>query len=1097
MLSQLRPHKFLNRLFGKVYAKLPLRSVLIIPFILQICGATGLVAYLSYQNEQKSVRNLVTQLASEVGDRIIQHLDSYLATPKQINQINLDAIQMGFLDLENFETTGNYFWKQMRVFNVGYNSFANPKGEFIGIERLDNGQLLLNEVSPKLGLGKLAIYPTDNRGNRLQLKEVKNYDPRVEAWYADAAKIGKPVWSQIYQWEDKPEILSISSSYPIYDQKKQLVGVIGIDLLLSQISHYLADLKVGKSGKTFILERSGKIVATSTKESSYTVINGQAKRISGLENQDKLIRLTTENLLKKFRSLGFVVGKQQLNFTHEGVQYFVQVNNWRDELGLDWLIVVVVPESDFMEQINANTRITILICIAAFIIATLFGLITTRWLIKPILQLNTSAKKIAAGEWEQSLKINRVDELGQLAQSFNSMALQLQESFVALEAKHTQMKALNEALSESQSRLTKFLEAIPIGVFITDAQGTPYYINQIGEEILGQGVLGEATGEQLAKVYQVYLAGTDQLYPSDRLPMLRSLTGENVKVDDLEIHRFDKIIPIEALGEPIYDEWGNIAFAIATFADISQRKQAEELLAQYNRNLETQVKERTQELLEVIKQLQKIQTELIQSQEIAAAGQKAAEQANQAKSEFLANMSHELRTPLNAILGFTQVMSQDYSLSSEHQNNLSIINRAGEHLLDLINDILEMSKIEAGRISLDIHSFDLIYLLTNLEEMLRFRATSKGLKLAFEYTENVPHYIQTDESKLRQVLINLLGNAIKFTDSGSVVLRVSKGQNNQLLFEVQDTGLGIAPQELDLLFTAFGQTETGKKSHQGTGLGLAISRKYVQLMGGGISVSSKLNLGSTFTFDIQIGIAAASEIQPQQKHDQILGLVDSQTEYRLLVVDDATESRQLLVKILSSIGFQVREATNGVEAIAHWETWQPHLIFMDMRMPIMDGYEATRIIKEQTQADTQTIIIAVTASAFEEECQKILLNGCDDLICKPFKQELLLEKVSEHLGVKYINQVETASTASINQPTQIFLHDAELLCHLSRISPELLEKIHHAAASCSDDMILELIQQIPAHENQIFQFLRDLAHDYQFEKIMELTQFTPKGIWSN
>ncbi|WP_341528693.1 response regulator [Nostoc sp. UHCC 0302] len=1158
MLSKLQPIKFLNRLVGKIYAKMPIKYVLILPFVLQICGAVGLVGYLSFQNGQKAVRELATQLENEICDRIEQHLNSYLTTPKQINQINWDAIELGLLNVSDFKTTGHYFWKQMQVYNIGYNNFANSKGEFIGIERLDNGRLLINEVTKKNGIGKLYVYTTDNQGNRRQIQEVKNYDPRVEAWYADAVRLGKPVWSPIYQWKDKPEILSISSSYPLYDDSNTLIGVIGVDLILSQINNFLANSNIRQLGRTFILERSGLIVASSSSEPSYTVINSQAKRLSGLDSQDSLIRLTTQYLVKKFGSLGFAVGKQHLSFTADGIRYFVQLKSWKDELGLDWLIVAVIPESDFMEQIHANTRITILLCIAAFLVAIEIGILTARWIIKPIQQLNILAKKIADGEWEQTTEIKRSDEVGDLAKSFNIMAKQLKELFTALQVKHGEMKVLNEELCKSQSRLTQFLEAMSVGVFITDSQGKPYYTNQIGQQILGQGAVTSASGEQLSEVYQAYVAGGDQLYPSDRLPIIRALQGESAKVDDIEIRRFDKIIPIEALGKPIYDESGNIAFAIATFFDISQRQEVENLLAEYNRNLEAQVKKRTEEFQQVIEQLQITQEELIRSQKIAAQGQQAAEQANRAKSEFLANMSHELRTPLNAILGFTQIMSQDGSLSNEQQENLLIINRAGEHLLNLINDILEMSKIEAGRITLNLISFNLIHLLENLEEMLRLRAASKNLQLVFEYAQNIPEYIETDQSKLRQVLLNLLGNAIKFTDTGKVTLRVRMGTGDtslreaapttssvhrwelgtgkesnlsrqsaqrgepsevlsrgslrsdfslhaagspiaiipypqSLIFEVLDTGCGIASSEIDLLFKAFEQTESGRKSQQGTGLGLAISRRYVQLMGGDITVSSTLGVGSTFAFDIQIGLACPREIPKNQSRFQILGLAQAQKKYRILVVDDARESRLLLVKILTSMGFEAKQAKDGVEAIANWESWQPHLIFMDMRMPVMDGYEATKEIKAREKGKEQisncnTIIIALTASAFEEERQKILSIGCDDFIRKPFTQEVLLEKLSEHLDVKYATRAETVNKVTVAQPKQRVVSKAELLGHLSRMSPTWLGKIHLAAASCSDDLILELLKQIPPDNVQVFQVLTDLANNYQFEKIMELTR---------
>ena len=513
---------------------------------------------------------------------------------------------------------------------------------------------------------------------------------------------------------------------------------------------------------------------------------------------------------------------------------------------------------------------------------------------------------------------------------------------------------------------------------------------------------------------------------------------------------------------------------------------------------------------------------LAQTQRQSQALQEAviiADAANRAKSEFLANMSHELRTPLNAILGFTQVMSHDRDLSTEHQQNLAIINRAGEHLLNLINDILEMSKIEAGRITLNLNSFDLIRLLENLEEMLRFRATSKGLELVFEYTSHLPQYIQVDESKLRQVLLNLLGNAIKFTDTGRVTLRVGMGEQGSrgageqgriinpqcpmanaqsLTFEVQDTGRGIAPQEINLLFEAFGQTETGRKSQQGTGLGLAISRKYVQLMGGDISVTSTIGQGSKFIFDIQIGLATVSEIQIQQIRPQVISLAPTQSEYRILVVDDSTDSRLVLMKILTSIGFVVQEAINGIEAIALWQTWQPHLILMDMRMPIMDGYEATRVIKTREETSIQntksqisnwkTIIIALTANAFEEQREAIIKAGCDDYINKPFREEELLEKLSEYLGVQYIYQEESYQLTNLKQQRpKSMLTLTDLVTLLSQMSPEWVKQVYTAAAQCSDDLILELIEQIPSENAVLQNFIKNLAHDFQFEKIMELT----------
>ncbi|MEW5861093.1 MAG: PAS domain-containing protein [Cyanobacteriota bacterium] len=485
----------------------------------------------------------------------------------------------------------------------------------------------------------------------------------------------------------------------------------------------------------------------------------------------------------------------------------------------------------------------------------------------------------------------------------------------------------------------------------------------------------------------------------------------------------------------------------------------------------------------------------------------AAEVANHAKSQFLANMSHELRTPLNAILGFTQVMNLDSSLSKEHQEYLGIINRSGEHLLELINDILEMSKIEAGKTTVHENCFDLIRLLDNLEQMFRLKAKSKGLQIILDCDPDIPQYVQTDESKLRQILMNLLGNAIKFTSSGSVTLRVRRKMDNlekspyplsipnhRLVFEIEDTGPGIAPEEIDKLFEAFFQTETGRQSQQGTGLGLPISRKFVQLLGGEIAVSSQLERGTLFSFDIQIRQAEATEIQTTQPQSTVIGLVPNQPKYRILVVEDASESRILLVKILTDVGFEVREAENGLEAVTLWMTWQPHLIWMDMRMPVMDGYEATRRIKAEVNGQA-TVIIALTASAFEDQRNLILSTGCDDFIRKPFRNEIIFEKMAQHLGVRYLYEelleggsffpprlgggAETSTPNSSFLLTPSFFQDMPV---------EWIAALHQAAIEADAELILSLAEQIANSNAPIRNALVDFVNNFQFEKITDLTE---------
>ncbi|CBN58740.1 MULTISPECIES: response regulator [Kamptonema] len=499
----------------------------------------------------------------------------------------------------------------------------------------------------------------------------------------------------------------------------------------------------------------------------------------------------------------------------------------------------------------------------------------------------------------------------------------------------------------------------------------------------------------------------------------------------------------------------------------------------------------------------------------------AADTANRAKSEFLAAMSHELRTPLNAILGFTQVMSRDPTLNQQQQENLGIINRAGEHLLNLINDILEMSKIEAGQAELNLSNFDLIGLLFSLEEMLRLKAESKGLHLIFDIAPDVPQYVQADEGKLRQILINILGNAVKFTEKGSVTLRVrnkeiatnasisdrleltdrveSINYPSSLLpitsslclqFEVKDTGPGISPEEINQLFEAFTQTETGRKSQQGSGLGLPISQKFVQLMGGDIAVRSILKWGTAFTFDIPVIMVEARDIQTSQPQQKVIGLAPNQPNYRILVVEDRYENRLLLVALIRAIGFEVCEAENGREAIELWSNWEPHLIWMDMRMPVMDGYEATKYIKDKEHLRGQkTVIIGITASAFEEERSQVLSAGCDDFVRKPFRDEAILEMMAKHLEVSYLYQEHPESNDMLLSGQLISEIGEVLTMEAMALMPKnWTAELQQAATELDEKQIFILLNQVREEYPQIISALEHLVNNFRFDLIVDLIQ---------
>jgi signal transduction histidine kinase/CheY-like chemotaxis protein len=463
----------------------------------------------------------------------------------------------------------------------------------------------------------------------------------------------------------------------------------------------------------------------------------------------------------------------------------------------------------------------------------------------------------------------------------------------------------------------------------------------------------------------------------------------------------------------------------------------------------------------------------------------AADVANQAKSEFLANMSHELRTPLNAILGFTQLLRRKPNLR-DNLTELDLIQHSGEHLLDLINDVLDMAKIEAGRLTINESSFSFQELLTNLEEIFEMRANSKNLQLQFILDPKLPHFIKTDQRKLRQVLINLLNNAIKFTETGGVILRVTSLEeldNKQLLkFEIEDTGPGIGEDELKLLFQAFSQTEIGRSAHEGTGLGLRISDQFVQLMGGKIEVISQLGEGANFHFTIPVEVVENITLQADPQILPAIGLEPGQPTYRLLVVDDRVSNRLLLTKFLEDLGFEVREATNGQEAIDVWQEWQPHLIWMDMRMPVLDGYEATRQIKAQLKGQA-TAIIALTASVFDEEKAIVLSAGCDDFVRKPFKQEVIVDKIIQHLGVRFI-YAESPTAPSTQIPIIEYLPPDSL----DNMSQEWIDAVYQAAIQADQKTLLSLIEAIPDEQAYVTQILKNWINNFRVDKIVTLIQ---------
>ncbi len=467
------------------------------------------------------------------------------------------------------------------------------------------------------------------------------------------------------------------------------------------------------------------------------------------------------------------------------------------------------------------------------------------------------------------------------------------------------------------------------------------------------------------------------------------------------------------------------------------------------------------------------------SEKEAREAREEAIRANYAKSVFLSNMSHELRTPLNAVLGFAQLLERSAELPEKDRESLSIIKSSGEHLLELINDVLAIAKIEAGKTTLTDRPFDLRDLLRGVVEMIRVRTEARGLSLVVDVADDLPERVVGDEGKLRQVLVNLLGNAVKFTDEGGVALR-ARWVDGVASFEVEDTGHGIAEDELGKLFEAFAQTESGRASEEGTGLGLAISQNFVSLMGGRIRVRSELGRGSVFSFDV--ALPECVEAAEDRGAVRIVGLEPGQPAWRILCVDDMAENRALMGTLLDGVGFDVRMATNGQQAVDLWESWRPHLIWMDLRMPVLDGRAATELIRERERegARERCIILALTASAFEHDRAAILSSGFDGFVTKPYREATIFDAIGEHLGVVYrYERRESIETTQADRP-------ALAPDRLAALPGELLARLEEALLIGDVSASNKAADGVHAVDPELGAELRRAVREYRFDDILGL-----------
>ncbi|MGZ8948779.1 MAG: PAS domain S-box protein [Candidatus Aminicenantales bacterium] len=614
-------------------------------------------------------------------------------------------------------------------------------------------------------------------------------------------------------------------------------------------------------------------------------------------------------------------------------------------------------------------------------------------------------------------------------------------------------------LKSSHEIFKIIFDCAPDGIYLSDPKGSFIDGNSMTEMLTGYSKR-ELIGKNLLTAGLL----PDGLAPTVARLLVKKLAGKPSGPDELILKRKDgTLVPVEISTCPVRVKGKMLTLAIAR--DITARKRAEAGVSKHRENLDTLVQERTKGLEDATQ---------------------AADSANQAKSTFLAHMSHEIRTPINAIMGFSQLMQRDDSLSPQQRQHLDIINRSGEHLLALITDILEMSKIEAGRITLNPTTFNLPALLEDLELMFRMRTDAKKLTFAVEGLGHIPRYVEGDEGKLRQILINLLGNAVKFTGTGGIVLRIRTCQEEaggvRLEAEVEDTGPGIPEAEQKDLFKPFQQTLNGRLMRSGTGLGLAICREFVSLMGGDIAVSSLAGKGSLFKFHVLLGEGEVGFSDKKHESHRVKCLSPGQSVRRILIADDDELNGAFLSKLLGEIGFDTRQVTDGKEAIEEFRAWQPHMILLDMRMPEMDGCEAARRIRA-SEGGKDVKIVSVSASAFEENRREAFAAGADDFLTKPFREVVLLGKIERLLGVEYELSEETAAKKDLTRPTGRSALTAEALAALPA---DFTRGLRDAVIKADFDLMIGLINGIDGRYGPAARELRGLVERFEYNTLLGL-----------
>ncbi|MCV6636105.1 ATP-binding protein [Candidatus Albibeggiatoa sp. nov. NOAA] len=731
------------------------------------------------------------------------------------------------------------------------------------------------------------------------------------------------------------------------------------------------------------------------------------------------LKVSIDELLVELRQNNLVVSAKELGYL-----------NFK---GNQWTLILHYPAQDaFAEVIKLRNQTMVGAILLAFI-AMIVILVFARYTLKPITELREASLKLSQGDLSVRVSFATKDEIGQLGKSFNQMVQSLAD---ALEAK----RQANVQLQEKEIVLRSVINNIPDLVFWKDKNSVYLGCNEAFANIHHIHDIHEIVGKTDADLVWHDLA--DQFYEDDKKVIQSNQSSLYVEE---KIPHFDKennFYWAEISKIPLHDTHNQVTGILCLFRDITERKQTEQALLK---------------------------------------AKEAAEMANHSKSVFLANMSHELRTPLNGILGYAQILQRDEGLTNHQKEGVGIIYRSGSYLLTLINDILDLAKIEAGKVELYPTDVNFDEFMQEVSDLFHIRAQQKHIAFNYEPLSYLPRGIRVDEKCLRQVLINLLGNAIKFTEHGGVTLKLDY-HDNKMLFCIEDTGIGIAEKDIGSIFKPFHQVSDTLHKSEGTGLGLSITQRLVKAMGGQLEVSSEIGKGSIFWFELELD--DVSYLIKTEKVEKLITVGFEGHTRTILVVDDKKENFLVMQNLLTPLGFMVVDAANGQEGVEKAKTLLPDLIFMDLVMPIMDGFEATRLIKKHIQTQHIPIIVAST-SVFEFHKEQSIAAGCNDFLPKPFVVDDLLNKLQEQLHLSWI--YEETYDAYQDQAQD----DAD--ANQSMVWPQIEElNVLLEAAKMGDiqgilDFLTHMEQENPTLK-PFTQQMQQLAHNFEDDEIIQIVQ---------